>query len=247
MAITICAHRGASAYAPENTLEAFELAVQQGAHGVELDVHLTRDKEILVAHDERIDRVSDGIGAICDMTLAEIKRHVFNREHPEYEGARAPTLREVYELLKPTGLYVNVELKNSVKAYPGLEEKCLELAAAMGMEDRVVYSSFRHQSMVRMKELSTFSACGLLYGSVMVRPWEYAQALGVDALHPLFTELLFTPDECEKAHERGIKVNTWTVNDERSMRMVVEAGADMMITNFPDRAMDLLKLIGGRG
>ena len=133
MAITICAHRGASAYAPENTLEAFELAVQQGAHGVELDVHLTRDKEILVAHDERIDRVSDGIGAICDMTLAEIKRHVFNREHPEYEGARAPTLREVYELLKPTGLYVNVELKNSVKAYPGLEEKCLELAAAMGI------------------------------------------------------------------------------------------------------------------
>ncbi len=247
MAITICAHRGASAYAPENTLEAFELAVQQGAHGVELDVHLTRDKEILVAHDERIDRVSDGIGAISDLTLTEIKRHVFNREHPEYEGARAPTLREVYELLKPTGLYVNVELKNSVKAYPGLEEKCLALAADMGMEDRVVYSSFRHQSMVRMKELSSKAVCGLLYACVMVRPWEYAAALHMDALHPLYTELSFTPDECQQAHEKGVQVNVWTVNDERNMRMVIEAGADMMITNFPDRAVDLLKLIGAQG
>ncbi len=244
MATTICAHRGASAYAPENTLEAFELAVQQGAHGVELDVHLTRDKEIIVAHDERIDRVSDGIGAISDMTLAEIKRHVFNREHPEYAGARAPTLREVYELLKPTGLYVNVELKNSVKAYLGLEEKCLELAASMGMEDRVVYSSFRHQSMVHIKELNRLAQCGLLYACIMVRPWEYALSLGVDALHPVYTELQFTPDQCERAHEKGIKVNVWTVNDERNMRMVTEAGADMIITNFPDRAMDLMRLMG---
>ena len=70
--MTICAHRGASGYAPENT-EAFELAVQQGAHGVELDVQLTRDKEIIVVHDERIDRVSDGISAVTDLTLAEIK------------------------------------------------------------------------------------------------------------------------------------------------------------------------------
>ena len=245
--MTICAHRGASGYAPENTLEAFELAVQQGAHGVELDVQLTRDKEIIVVHDERIDRVSDGIGAVTDLTLAEIKRHVFNRTHPQYEGARAPTLREVYELLKPTGLYVNVELKNSANPYPGMEEKCLELAAQMGMEDRVVYSSFQHNSMMRVKELNAQATCGLLYACVMVRSWEYAAALGADALHPLYTELLFNPDECAQAHAKGIQVNVWTVNDERNMRMCLEAGADMLITNFPDRALDLIKMAGGQG
>ncbi len=245
--MTICAHRGASGYAPENTLEAFELAVQQGAHGVELDVQLTRDKELIVIHDERIDRVSDGIGAVTDLTLAEIKRHVFNRTHPQYEGARAPTLREVYELLKPTGLYVNVELKNSANPYPGMEEKCLELAAQMGMEDRVVYSSFQHNSMMRVKELNVQATCGLLYACVMVRSCEYAAALGADALHPLYTELLFNPDECAQAHANGIQVNVWTVNDERNMRMCLEAGADMLITNFPDRALDLIKMAGGQG
>ena len=189
--------------------------------------------------------MSDGIGAVTDLTLAEIKRHVFNRTHPQYEGARAPTLREVYELLKPTGLYVNVELKNSANPYPGMEEKCLELAAQMGMEDRVVYSSFQHNSMMRVKELNT----GHLRPAVccvMVRPWGVCSRLGADALHTSYTELLLNPDECAGAR-KGIQVNVWTVNDERNMRMCLEAGADMLITNFPDRALDLIKMAGGQG
>ena len=102
--MNICGHRGASGYAPENTLEAFALAAEQGADSVELDVHLTRDGELLVAHDESIERVSDGTGLIADLTLAQLKKFNFNKLHPEYENAKAPTLGEVYELLKPLGL-----------------------------------------------------------------------------------------------------------------------------------------------
>ncbi|NLZ90060.1 MAG: glycerophosphodiester phosphodiesterase [Clostridiales bacterium] len=240
MAATICAHRGASGYAPENTLEAFQLAVDLQADGVELDVQLTRDHELLVIHDERIDRVSDGMGFVADMTLRDIRQHTFNKTHPEYEGAKAPTLREVFDLLKPTGLYINIELKNTSNPYPGLEEKCLELAAKCAMEDLVVYSSFNHPSMVRMKSLNPRAVCGLLYSCVMVRPWAYGSQLGADALHPHHGELVFNRDLCQQAHALGLKVNTWTVNNERSMRMVLEAGADMLITDYPDRARAVL-------
>lgn len=235
MRTLIFGHRGASGYAPENTLEAFQLAVQQGADGVELDVHLTRDGELAVAHDERVDRVSDGVGRICDMTLKELKKLRFNATHPEYEGAQMPTLREVYELLKPAGLQINLEIKNGVYAYPGIEEKCLALAAEMGMEDRILYSSFNHYSMRRIKKLKPDALCGLLYDCCLINPWDYAKAIGVDALHPSFPELHLVPDECDKAHALGLQVNTWTVNDERYMRMCVDAGADIIITNYPDR------------
>ena len=240
MAATICAHRGASGYAPENTLEAFQWAVDLQADGVELDVQLTRDHELLVIHDERIDRVSDGMGFVADMTLRDIRQHTFTKTHPEYEGAKAPTLREVFDLLKPTGLYINIELKNTSNPYPGLEEKCLELAAKCAMEDRVVYSSFNHPSMVRLKSLNPRAVCGLLYSCVMVRPWAYGSQLGADALHPHHGELVFNRDLCQQAHALGLKVNMWTVNNERSMRMVLEAGADMLITDYPDRARAVL-------
>ena len=116
----IFAHRGASGYAPENTLEAFRLAVEQGAHGVELDVHLCRSGELVVAHDETVDRVSDGHGRIQDLSLRDLKALRFNRTHPEFADARIPTLEEVFELLAPTPLRINIELKNSVIDYPDL-------------------------------------------------------------------------------------------------------------------------------
>lgn len=236
MKTLVYGHRGASAYAPENTLEAFQLAVDQGADGVELDVHLTRDGELIVAHDERLERVSNGTGRLLDLTLSEIKKFNFNKVHPEYADAKAPTLREVFELLLPTRLHINVELKNSILPYQGLEEKCLDLAAAMGMEDRIIYSSFNHYSLIRVKKLKADAVCGLLYDCCLINPWDYAARLGMEAIHPSLAELSMVPDECEKAHALGLMVNTWTVNDERSMRMVVEAGADILITNYPDRA-----------
>lgn len=241
MAQHIMAHRGASGYAPENTLEAFELAVKMGAYGVELDVHLTRDGELVVAHDETVDRVSDGSGRIRDMTIAELKKLRFNRTFPEYTNARIPTLKEVFDLLGPAGLYINIELKNSYIDYPGLEKKTIELAAREGMLDRIIFSSFNHYSMLRVKDIDSSLYCGLLYEATLIEPWSYAKRLGMDALHPHFSEVLVPGGECERAHELGLEVNPWTVNSESDIRAVIAAGADHIISNYPDRALKILK------
>ena len=234
----IYAHRGASGYAPENTLEAFELAARMGADGVELDVHIARDGELVVAHDEAVDRVANGSGLICRMTTAELKRLRFNRTHPEYERATIPTLREVFELLKPTGLKINVELKNSYIVYENLEEKCLKLADDMGMSDRILYSSFNHHSMLRMKAIDQSIPCGLLYEATMIESWNYAHRLGVNAIHPHFSELQ-VKDEVSQAHALGLDVNVWTVNEEEDIIYCLRAGADIIIGNYPDRALRL--------
>ena len=121
----VWAHRGASGYAPENTLAAFEKAVELGADGVELDIQLTKDDEIVVIHDEKIDRTSDGEGWVKDYTLEELRGFNYNRTKPEYEHADIPTMREVFELLKPTGLFINIEIKTGVFFYEKIEEKIL--------------------------------------------------------------------------------------------------------------------------
>ena len=240
----IYAHRGASGYAPENTLEAFELAAKQNAFGVELDVHICKSGELVVAHDETIDRVSNGSGRIADMTWKELRSYNFNKMHPEYEKGTLLTLEEVYELLYPTGLYVNVEMKNSVIDYANLEARCAEAAAKTGMTNRVMYSSFNHYSLLRMKAIDKNAPCGLLYHATLYEPWNYARTLQVDALHPHQSELR-VPGEVEAAHRLGIEVNPWTVNTEADLRYAINIGADRIITNYPDVALKLLKEIKG--
>lgn len=242
----IYAHRGASGYAPENTLEAFELAVRQGAYGVELDVHITADGYLVVAHDETVNRCSNGEGLIARMTLRELKALRFNKTFPAYANATIPTFREVLEVLRPAGLHVNVELKNSLIDYPDLERRCVEEAAAAGMLERMLFSSFNHHSMLRMKRLDKSLRCGLLYECTMVEPWNYAVSLGMDALHPHFSEVLVPGGECEAAHAAGLEVNPWTVNDEEDLRRVIAAGADRIITNYPDRALRCLAEHGAK-
>ncbi|MBQ8160738.1 MAG: glycerophosphodiester phosphodiesterase [Clostridia bacterium] len=232
----IFGHRGASGYAPENTLEAFELAAKQGADGVELDVHISRDGELVVAHDETIDRVSDGTGLIAEQTLKELRQYRFNRTHPEFRDATIPTLREVFELLKPYGIMINIELKNSRIWYDRLEEKVVQLADETGMREKVIYSSFNHRSMMHLKEIDASLPCGLLYEATMFEPWVYAESLHADAIHPHFSEIL-VKDEVEKAHASGLQVNVWTVNEEQDIRMCLDAGVDILIGNFPDRAL----------
>ncbi len=232
----IYGHRGASGYAPENTLEAFELAAKMGAEGVELDVHIAKDGELVVAHDEEVDRVADGTGLICNMTTLELKRLHFNKTHPEYEKATIPTLREVFELLAPTGLHINVELKNSRIIYKNLEEKVIKLAEETGMRDKVLYSSFNHHSMMHIKEIDPSIPCGLLYDAMLYEPWKYASALKADAIHPHFSELQIA-GEVEAAHALGLMVNVWTVNAAEDILMSLKAGADIIISNYPDRAL----------
>lgn len=234
MKTQVWAHRGASAYAPENTLEAFRLAAGMGADGVELDVQLSRDGELVVAHDETIDRVSDGTGYIKDYTLEELKAFTFNRTCPEFKEARIPTLREVYTLLKPSGLTVNVELKTGIILYPQIEEKVLKLTAEMGMEDRVIYSSFCHYSLVRLKELAPEVKTGLLYSDGWIDVAAYGKhRVGVDALHPALYHMQ-DPELISSAREQGLAVHVWTVNEAGYMEQLARLGIDAIITNKPD-------------
>lgn len=122
MASVIYAHRGASGYAPENTLESFKLAMEMGADGFELDVHVSRDGELIVIHDETVDRTTNGIGRIMDMTLQQIKALDASNHMEKYTGARIPTLEEVYSLIQGTDLLINCELKTDAIQYPDIEK-----------------------------------------------------------------------------------------------------------------------------
>ena len=106
----VWAHRGASGYAPENTMEAFRMAEEMGADGIELDVQMTKDGELVIIHDETINRVCDGKGWVKDFTLAQLRKYNFNKTHPEYLRCEIPTLEEVYAWIKTTNLTVNVEI-----------------------------------------------------------------------------------------------------------------------------------------
>ncbi len=235
----IWAHRGASGYAPENTLDAFELAVRQKADGVELDVQLTKDGELAVIHDETIDRVWDGTGAVAGYTLPELKAFHPNKTFSRYPDAKIPTLREVYDLLKNTELTVNVELKTSVIFYPGIEEKVLRETAQMGMEERVWYSSFNHYTLKKIKALNPRAKTGMLYGDGIYRAADYASLLGVDALHPALYHLQY-PDLAEDCRKKGLKVHVWTVNEPSQIQGALRWGVDAVITNYPDRAREIM-------
>lgn len=240
----IWAHRGASAYAPENTLEAFTMAVKQQADGVELDVQRTKDGELVVIHDENIDRVSDGHGYVKEYTLKELKKLHFNKTHPEFAEARIPTLKEVLKLLEPTGLTVNIELKTGIVRYKGIEEQVLKQVRKTGMEDRVIYSSFHHPSIVKLKNLDETVTAGILYSDGWLRVPTYAAKLGADCIHPAVWHLK-SRKLMEQAREKNLSVHVWTVNDPEQMERLIEMGVDAIITNKPDLCrMVLEKRVG---
>ena len=170
----VWAHRGASGYAPENTLDAFRKAVEMGADGIELDVQMTKDGELVVIHDETIDRVSNGKGWVKDYTYEELKKFNFNKTHLEYTKEEIPTLEQVYLLIKPTNLTINVEIKTGIVFYPGIEERVLELTERLGMKERVIYSSFNHYTIRKIKELDPQAKTGMLYEDGIIDAVDYA-------------------------------------------------------------------------
>lgn len=240
MSTQIWAHRGASAYAPENTLEAFRLALDMGADGIELDIQLSADGELMVLHDDTIDRTSSGTGRLSDMTLWQLKELDFSMGMSQYAGARIPTLREVYRLLAKRDVIVNVEIKAEEGNYEQICKKALALEREMEMQGRILYSSFNHYALLTMRQQDPLAKIGLLYECVMVNPQLYAKRIGADAIHPSRYTLL-VPGVVRRCHRAGIRVHTWTVDDPISIRMMLEKGVDAIITNKPDLAKKILQ------
>ena len=184
----IYAHRGASGYAPENTLRAFALAADMGADGVELDVQISKDGRLVVFHDDELSRLTGFTGSVADYTYAELCRMPVIHAVDATERDVAPLLEDVLALLRERGLSVNIELKNSRAAFPALEEKTLEAVEKAGMREKTIYSSFNHYSLLKVRRLDPNAVCGLLYDAMLYQPWDYARQLGVQALHPHFSE-----------------------------------------------------------
>mgnify|MGYP001154411081 CR=1 FL=1 len=255
--IKVWAHRGASGYAPENTMEAYRLAQRMGADGIELDVQLSKDGELVVIHDEKLSRTSDGKGWVKDYTLEELRKFNYNRTKPDYRHADIPTLREVLVYIRDcTRMSVNIELKTGIIFYEGIEEKTLRLVKELGLSDirpegkipqaesgraqeqeaRIIYSSFNHYSIMKIREINPKAMTGLLYEDGFIGVPEYGARLGADALHPLYKNLRY-PHFMEECAGYGLELNVWTVNDEEDIRRMYEAGVHAVITNYPDRAV----------
>ena len=233
----IQAHRGASAYRPENTMEAFSLAIEQKADGIELDVHLTKDGEIVVAHDERLERVSDGTGYINSYTLKELRAFDFGKTIPGSQVCRIPALHELFDLVKPTPLMLNIELKTTELLYPELPGKLVSLAQKYGMGERIIYSSFNHYSLLEIRKIESSARIGLLYNLGLVDPWIYANHVKADAIHPHFHVISSLPETVTRCHENGIRVNVWTANSPEDLKKMLQCGVDAIITNYPDIAI----------
>ena len=202
----VWAHRGCSQRYPENTLLAFEKAAAvHGLTGIELDIQLTRDGEMVVIHDERVDRTTEGMGYVRDYTLSRIKKlHIYADDKPSQE---VPTIAEVLDLLTPqmkAGLKLNIELKNSVYPYPGMEEKIVELIQKKGLQEFVVYSSFYAASLEKLKRLDPDVELGILDSRVSDCLYKLRGGCGATALHPFWRGMDLTAQKLE-----GYTVRVW--------------------------------------
>ncbi|WIV10490.1 glycerophosphodiester phosphodiesterase [Proteiniborus sp. MB09-C3] len=241
----IIAHRGASAYAPENTMVSFMKALEMKSDGIELDAHMTKDGALVVCHDERVDRTTNGKGFIKDFTLEEIRElDAGSWFGEEFRGEKIPELREVLELIKDSNILLNIELKNAPILYAGIEKKTIEMIADYGMEEKVIISSFNHYSLTEVKRINSQIKTGALYMAGLVEPWIYAKRINADALHPLFYNLL-VPELIKGCFENGIMLNPFTVDDERYISALLNLEVNGIITNYPDRAVKIRDNTGG--
>lgn len=237
----VIAHRGASAEAPENTVPAFAAAIAAGADGIEFDVQLSRDRVPVVIHDETLDRTTDARGPVAALSAGQLAALDATGGRAGAVPAGVPRLEEVLALAAGSRLLVNIELKNSVVDYPGLEEAVLEAVAFAGLAERVVLSSFSIASVRRLALLTPIEVA-LVYSRPWLRPLALAADLGLRAIHP--SRALAGRVLVARAHRQGVAVRPWVVNGAARVRRAAAIGVDGFFTDDP--AVALLALGRGR-
>jgi len=234
----IIAHRGASSYAPENTIAAFDLALQMGARHLELAVHLTCDDYLIVIHDDTLDRTTNGTGPVADQALAALQALDAGAWFGEaFVGARIPTLAEVLTRYQGRA-HLHIELKGHTAHLP---QRTVDLVHTHGMAQHVTFTSFQHAHLQTMRVYAPELPTGWLVGEIGHAVIAQAQALGCAQLCPHAS--LVTPGLVQHLHAEGFIVRAWGVANDALMRQVVDAGADGMTVNFPDK---LLAYMAGR-
>lgn len=240
MHLDIFAHRGVSAHYPENTIAAFQAAAKLPIAGIGLDVHLTADREVVVIHDETIDRTSNGSGYVKDLTLQQLRIFDFGSWFsPQYEDESIPTLGEVLELFAGTNHRINIELKTDVFAYEGIEALVLKEIATHQMIERVIISSFNHESLQTVAQIAPYIDIAPLFAEVLVDFTTYIALIPAKALH------VHVPTAFRKsiklALAEGAIVRVYTVNTKQEARRLQQLGIQGIFTDDPVQILEALR------
>lgn len=231
----IWGHRGYCGKYPENTMLAFQKAIEAGADGIELDVHETRDGELVVIHDETVDRTTDGTGAVFELSLAELKKLNANKRFPEYGPQEIPSFEEYCVWAAANGVFTNIEIKTDNTCYPDIEEKVWAMIVKHGLEDKVIFSSFNHVSMLHMREIVPpfvpVAALVWVESGVRVLPGAFCKKAGFQAYHP--EPAMLNNVNIKDCQDNGIAVHVWSVDDAATLKKTYDWGCDAIITDWP--------------
>ena len=234
----IFAHRGASAHAPENTLAAFDLAVEQGADGIELDVKLSSDGHVVVIHDPTVDRTTGAHGQVKDMSLDELRDlNAGSFFSEQFHDVKIPTLEEVFESLGNKVL-INIELTNYTTRYDHLVESVCMLVKRFGFQKNVLFSSFLGANLAKARSYLPNVPTGLLALPGILGAWHrsFGFAFGkYDALHPNIQNV--TQQHIYFVHRLNRRIHVWTVNEEQDMHRLFKWGVDAIFTDDPQLAV----------
>ena len=248
--ISISAHRGGAALAPENTLASFRNGIALGADFIEMDVHLTKDGVPVVIHDPTIDRTTDGSGRVADLTLAQLQS--FNAA-AKFAGAAekqvVPTLAQVLDLAKPANVGLEIEIKATAdnQRYAGIEQKVIDEITARGMTDRVRIMAFEFDTLQRVRAIDPKIKTTALFTFDYFRSHDLDQpAAVIDDVASFADGIgvnkdLLTPQLTQQAHNRKMSVGVWTVDTEAEIKKFIAMDVDSITSNRPDLAKQILR------
>lgn len=232
------AHRGASGHAPENTFAAFRKALAMGAGFIETDLQLSRDARLVAIHDATVNRTTNGQGAVHDLTLAELRRlDAGSWFGSEFAGERIPTIEEILDFAKKHDMVFYLELKPSGSW--GGEHALISALRESGEIARTVVISFDPPILANVRKIEPTVMTGLLFDGQISDP--LAKAVEIGARQLAVRGSLVTPRLLKEARQRDLQVVCWTVNHPAHMRLLVEAGVDGIISDYPDRLLDLAR------
>ncbi len=227
----IVAHRGGKRWAPENSMAAFAASVEAGVDGIELDIHKCKSGELVVIHDDTLERTTNGKGYVKDKTWAELKDLDCGSWYDKsFKNERLPLLKDVLKLVDGK-LTINIEIKNCPMNYPGIAEDLLKLLADYKYPDKIVISSFDHKVLKTIAAREKKYKLALLGDSVIHDLGKYAATVGAKAWNPAFD--CVRDDTVSDAHKNNLEVNTWTVNDSEGFARAVKLKVDSIITDDP--------------
>ena len=234
----VIAHRGASGYAPENTLIAFQKGLEFGADMLELDIQLSREGEVVVIHDHTLDRTTNGTGYVKDYSVKELKQFDAAKRFEAYRGETIPLLQEVFDLVKNRATLA-IEIKNCPIIYPEIEQKLVQLIEKNAFVEHILVISFYHPSLKEIKRLNPDIPTGILYVGALLEPWAAAETVGANALHPHYEYT--TAAMVVEAHQRNYLVHPWTINRATDMEKWVSCGVDGIATDYPDTLAGIIR------